>query len=150
MSTPKPRSIAQILEQVGNSDLRSLSARGRQLQELEHRVLACLPGELAGHCRVGGVLDGCLRLFASAPAWASRLRFEAPRLQQRLVRQGVTSIRSIQVRIAPAAEARALPERRISMSRNNARLLEQTARAIQDPGLAQALARLARRGTEPR
>lgn len=146
MSTRTPRSIAQILEQVGNSDLRALSTRGRQLHALEHRVLACLPPELAANCRVGGIADGCLRLFATAPAWASRLRFEAPRLQQMLGRQGVTSIRSVHVRIAPAAESRPLQQRRMYMSRDNARLLEQTARAIQDPQLAQALARLARRG----
>lgn len=146
MSTRTPRSIAQILEQVGNSELRSLSDRSRQLHQLEDQVLACLPGELAGHCRVGGILDGCLRLFATAPAWASRLRFEAPRLQQMLIRQGITSIRSVQVRIVPLTESRPAPVRQLRISRDNARLLEQTARAIQDPRLAQALARLARRG----
>lgn len=146
MSTRTPRSIAQILEQVGNSDLRLLSARGRQLQDLERQILACLPAELAGHCRVGGIHDSCLRLFATAPAWAARLRFEAPRLQQLLSRQGIASIRSVQVRIVPAAESKPLPKRQIRMSRDSARMLEQTARAIDDPRLAQALARLARRG----
>lgn len=146
MSTRTPRSIAQILEQVGNSDLRSVSSRGRQVRELERQVLASLPAELAGYCRVGGIADGCLLLFATTPAWASRLRFEAPRLQKLLARKGLASIRSVQVRIVPAAEARSLPPRQMRMSRDTARLLEQTARAVQDPRLAQALARLARRG----
>lgn len=146
MSTRTPRSIAQILEQVGNSDLRSVSTRGRQLRDLERQVLASLPAELAGHCRVGGLADGCLLLFAATPAWASRLRFEAPRLHKLLARKGLASIRSVQVRIIPEAEARSLAPRKLRMSRDTARLLEQTARAVQDPRLAQALARLARRG----
>lgn len=146
MSTRTPRSIAQILEQVGNSDLRSISARSRELYELERQIADCLPAELAGHCRIGSVADGCLRLFAATPAWASRLRFEAPRLQRKLACQGIASIRSVLVRITPATESRPLPKRQIHMSRENGRLLEQTARTTQDPRLAQALARLARHG----
>lgn len=146
MSTRTPRSIAKILEQVGNSDLRALSARSRQLADLERQVLACLPADLSGHCRVGGIVDGCLRLFTATPAWASRLRFEAPKLLQTLSRQGVTSVRSVQVRITPPAAAKPEPLRHIRLSQENAKLLEQTARAIRDPRLAQALARLARRG----
>lgn len=146
MSTRSPQSIAKILEQVGNSDLRSLTARGRQLADLENQVRACLPVDLAGQCRVGGIVDGCLRLFAATPAWASRLRFEAPRLLRVLSRQGVTSVRNIQVRITPPAAAKSGPLRHVRLSQENARLLEQTARAIRDPRLAQALARLARRG----
>jgi hypothetical protein len=148
MSTRTPRSIAQILEQVGNTDLRSVSSRGQQLKELERRILASLPAELAGYCRVGGIADGCLLLFATTPAWASRLRFEAPRLQKLLARKGLASIRSVQVRIIPEAESRLHAPRKMRMSRYTARLLEQTARAVQDPRLAQALARLARRGAK--
>jgi hypothetical protein len=150
MSTRTPRSIAQILEQVGNSDLRTLSVRSRLAADLERQVLACLPAELAGQCRVGGVSEGCLRLLAPTPAWAARLRFEAPRLVKSLLQQGATAIRSVDVRIAPPATPRVAPERHIRMSPDNARLLEQTARAISDPRLAQALARLARRGRQER
>lgn len=146
MSTRSPRSIAKILEQVGNSDLRSLTARGRQIADLEHQILACLPAELSGNCRVGGISDGCLRLFTATPAWASRLRFEAPQLLQILARLGITSVRSVQVRITPAASASSAPVHSVRLSQDNAKLLEQTARAIRDPRLAQALARLARRG----
>lgn len=150
MSTRTPRSIAQILEQVGNSDLRTLSARSRQAAELETRVLACLPADLAEHCRVGGISEGCLRLLVPTPAWAARLRFEAPQLVKSLLQQGATTIRSVDVRIAPPATPRTAPERHLRLSADNARLLEQTARAVTDPQLALALARLARRGRKDR
>lgn len=147
MSTRTPRSIAQILEQVGNSDLRALSARSRQAADLERHVLACLPAELTGQCRVGGISAGCLRLLATTPAWAARLRFETPRLLKVFLQQGITSIQTVQVQITPPAAPRAVPYRSVHLSADNARLLEQTARAIRDPRLAQALAKLARRGS---
>lgn len=109
-------------------------------------MLACLPADLAGQCRVGGISAGSLRLLAATPAWAARLRFEAPRLLKILSKQGITSIQTVQVQISPPAVARAVPYRSVRLSADNARLLEQTARAIRDPRLAEALARLARRG----
>ena len=147
MSTRTPRSIAQILDQVGNSDLRTLSAQGRLAADLERRVLACLPADLAAECRVGGISEGRLRLLAPTPAWAARLRFEAPRLLKSLHSHGKTAISEVQVRVVPPAAARPAPLRQVRLSAANARLLEQTARAIADPRLAQALARLARRGS---
>lgn len=146
MSTRTPRSIAQILDQVGSSDLRALSAQSRRAADLERRILACLAGELAAACRVGGISDGCVRLIAGTPAWAARLRFEAPRLLKSLHAHGMNEVRKLQVRIAPPAAPRPAPQRRVHLSAANAQLLEQTARAIADPRLAQALARLARRG----
>lgn len=146
MSTRTPRSIGQILDQVGNSDLRALSVRSRQAAELECRIRACLPTDLAAECRVAGISDGRLRLLAATPAWAARLRFEAPRLLKSLQLQGTTAIREVQVRVTPPSAPRPAPLRPVRMSSDNARLLEQTARAIADPRLAQALARLARRG----
>lgn len=146
MSTRTSRSIAEILDQVGSSDLRALSARGRQAAELERRVLACLPLDLSQACRVGGLSNGRLRLFVATPAWAARLRFEAPRLLKSLQQQGTTAIREVQIRVTPATTPPPAPQRRVQLSADNARLLEQTARAMTDPRLAQALARLARRG----
>lgn len=147
MSTRTPRSIAQILDQVGNSDLRALSAQGRLAADLERRILACLPPDLAAECRVGGISQGRLRLLAPTPAWAVRLRFEVPRLLKSLQLHGKTAICDVQVRIAPPTAPRPAPLRHVRLSADNARLLEQTARAIADPCLAQALARLARRGS---
>lgn len=146
MSTQRPRSIAKILEQVGTSGQLPISAKARQLTDLTQRIRACLPADLADHCRVIGLREGCLRLAAESPAWAARLRFQAPRLVQQLRQRGAATLHTVQVQIAPAAAPRTPPSRKPRMTAENARLLEQTARAIEDPGLARALTRLARRG----
>lgn len=116
------------------------------MADLSHRVQACLPADLAEHCRVIGLRDGCLRLTTETPAWAARLRFQAPRLIQQLRQRGAVVLHTVQVQITPTAARREAPTRKPRMTAENARLLEQTARAIEDPGLARALGRLARRG----
>lgn len=150
MSTRYPRSIAKIIEQVGSSGHSSLSAQVRQLAAFERQVKGCLPADLAEHCQVAGLRDGCLRLATDSPAWAARLRFQAPRLVQQLTHQGATGLRSVQVRIIPPTKQPMPPARKAHLATENAQLLEQTAEAIEDPGLAQALRRLARHRTGPR
>ncbi|PKL94334.1 MAG: hypothetical protein CVV18_09220 [Gammaproteobacteria bacterium HGW-Gammaproteobacteria-8] len=146
MSTQRPRSIAKILEQVGSSGQMPISLKARQLADLSHRVQACLPADLAGHCHVIGLRDGCLRLATDTPAWAARLRFQAPRLVQQLRQRGAVTLHTVQVQINPVTAPREAPARKPRMTAENAWLLEQTARSIKDPGLARALVRLARRG----
>jgi hypothetical protein len=123
-----------------------ISVKTRQLADLSQRVEACLPAELAGHCHVIGLSEGRLRLVTDSPAWAARLRFQGPRLVQQLRQRGAVTLHAVQVQISPVAAPRTPPSRKPRMTAETARLLEQTARAIEDPGLARALARLARRG----
>ncbi|MBI5461916.1 MAG: DUF721 domain-containing protein [Gammaproteobacteria bacterium] len=146
MSTRTSRSIAKILEQVGKSDPAGLPVEARRLAGLERQVRACLPQELADHCHLAGIRDGCLRLVVDSPAWAARLRFQEPQLIRNWVRQGGGEIRRVQVRVAPQEQAPTPPARHLILTAESARLLEQTARGIADPGLAQALRRLARHG----
>ena len=145
MSTSRPRSIAKILERVGISGGPSLPTRVRELGELERQVRACLAPDLARHCQVAGIVQGCLRLATESPAWAARLRFQGPRLLQQLARQRGLNLNAVQVRIVPPVSEPTRPARRLSLTAANARLLQQTAQTIADPGLAQALGRLARR-----
>ncbi len=150
MTARTPRSVAKILDQVGNSDPLSLTQRVRKLVLFERQVLACLPQELAVHCQVAGVRDGSLRLVTDSPSWAARLRFQEPLLIKALAGLGQRETRRIQVKVAPKEQPRSLPTHTFKMTADNARLLEQTARAISDPNLAQALLRLAKRGDKPR
>jgi len=150
MSTSRPRSIAKILERVGISGQPSLPARVRELGELERQVQACLAPDLARHCRVAGIVQGCLRLATESPAWAARLRFQGPRLLQQLARQRGLNLNAVQVRIIPPVLEPAPPARRLCLTAANARLLQQTAQTIADPGLAQALSRLARHRSKPK
>lgn len=150
MSTRTSRSIAKILEQVGISDPAGLPVQARRLAGIQRQVRDCLPLELADHCQVAGIRDGCLCLFADSPAWAARLRFQEPQLIKAWRRQGGSEIRKIQVRVIPQEHLpRSLAKRKLTLTAENIKLLEQTARGITDPDLAQALQRLARRGANP-
>lgn len=144
MSTQKPIPIVKILERVSVSEHARLALQIRQHAELEKKILSLLPVDLAPHCRVAGLTDGQLRLTTTNPAWAARLRFQSARLVQQLKSQGAVTVRTVLVRIVPASTTRRVPQSSLRLSPDNARLLEQTASAIQDPGLSAALNRLAR------
>ncbi len=146
MSARTSRSIAKILDQVGISDATALTVRARALMAFERQVLVCLPQDLAANCHVAGVRDGCLRLIADSAAWAARLRFQEPLLLKALNQRGTHEVRRIHVRVSPREQAHSLPKRKLKLSAENVQLLVQTARALEDPRLAQALLRLARHG----
>lgn len=149
MSAHTSRSIAKILERVGTSNLAGLSIQAQRLVELERQIRACLPQELAEHCQVAGIRDGCLNLFADSPAWAARLRFQEPQIIQAWRQRGGGELRKIQVRVLPQAQPpRGPAKRKLTLTEANVQLLEQTARGIPDARLAQALRRLARRGAK--
>lgn len=149
MSTRTSRSIAKILEQVGISNPAGLPVQARRLVEIERQVRACLPQDLAEHCQVAGIRDGCLHLFADSPAWAARLRFQEPQIIQAWRRHGSGELRKTQVRVLPQAQSPRDPvTRKLTLTAANVQLLEQTARGIADSRLAQALRRLARRGAK--
>lgn len=143
--TRKPVSIGRILERFGTSEHSDIPHKVRALAVLENRVLSLLPPEFAPHCRVAGLTGGRLLLVADTPAWAARLRFQGTHLVQHLGRVGTVTVRTVQVRIIPPVDETKPAPRRTRLSAENARLLEQTAKGIQDPRLAQALTRLARR-----
>jgi hypothetical protein len=97
---------------------------------------------------VAAVLQGDrLTLFADSPAWGSRLRFMAPRVAGSL-RGEAPALRTVKVRVLPGS---APPPRRprapARLSASSARILDEVAGDISDPGLRAALQRLARRGS---
>lgn len=143
--THKPVSMSRILERFGTSEHSAIPHKVRALAVLERQILSLLPPEFAPHCRVAGVTGGRLLLVADTPAWAARLRFQGTQLVQHLGRVGTVTVRTVQVRIIPPIDETRPAPRRIRLSAENARLLEQTAKGIRDARLAQALTRLARR-----
>lgn len=116
--------------------------RGQSL--LLENLLAQLPPDFRPHC-AGARPDGdTLVVFADSPVWATRLRYEAPRILP-----GV-GFRNLRVRVTPPAvpsrgEARPAP----ALPAAAAALLRETAEGIADPDLAGALRRLAARHKPP-
>ena len=84
-------------------------------------------------------------LYADSSAWASRLRFVSRNLIRELQQHDHVGIKQITVRIFIPDRARKLkPRSKTLLSKENAKLLQQTAESIGDPALGAALLRLSR------
>lgn len=89
-----------------------------------------------------GLRGSELLVAVTSPAAASRLRFEAPTIAQRLRKAGWSSLKEIQVRVHPqqAQEKRSRSRR---YSEEAAKGVAETAAEVSDPDLHAALQRLA-------
>ncbi len=141
-----PIPLKKLLQNCNS--LRQLGARLSQQRAFLERVRRQLPEYLAPHCQAAVFEAGRLTLYAASPAWASRLRYLAGELKQGLG-SGFTGLREVRVRvigadILPPPSPNHEPVRPLS-TRNRA-ILRETADGLQDPGLSEALRRLARHG----
>ncbi len=144
MPNDQPRSVAELLS---SGPLPRLLDHARLLARLQQALQTALPADLAPHCRVLNLRNQTLTLAAQGSAWAARLRYQVPALLQHFARQRTVTVRTIRVKVAgPTAKPQEKPKRNAHLSPSNARLLEQTASALQDPGLRAALLRVASRG----
>lgn len=124
-----------------------LFARTRLHRELQSCLESILGPDLASHYRIQNLRHGILVLQADAPSWAARLRFEQPRLLQRLKDvPALQQLRDLQIRVAPPEQPRPRAVRRAQLSREAAAVLDSAASATADPQLRAALQRLANRG----
>ncbi len=142
----RPESLAKVLNDSGSGVLGELLAHARRLRDLDQRLAACLPADLAPHCRVADYRDESLTLGADSPLWASRLRFGVPLIQAAL---GLESRCSVRVRVLiPITDPhqRRLPQPAISAA--SRAWLRHTAELTEDAALRAAWLKLADRGDE--
>ncbi len=120
------------------------------MERLEHQIRAALPPDLRNHCRVADLKNGELRLVADGSVWATRLRFESPRLRETLrqlsdfrtidrikIRAGRISAAS---RTGPPQKPASLQKRRLTQI--GADCLRACAAELEDGDLKSALSRL--------
>lgn len=103
--TKKPEQSVHTILAKGQGPLGYVLAKVEQLRTLNQQIQTLLRPELAQHCQVANLRDGCLILQVDNAAWATQLRFEQTELLSKLRKQpalaGLASIK-IQVR-APDA-----------------------------------------------
>ncbi|HEY0634530.1 MAG TPA: DUF721 domain-containing protein [Gammaproteobacteria bacterium] len=142
----KSRTVASLFSDP-NGPYGKLIERSRLYHTLHTRLESVLGQEIASHYRIQNLREGLLLLQADAPSWASRLRFELPRLLDQLrASPELRLLRDIRVRVVPPEVPRAPRVRRAKLSSKAASVLEGAADATEDPQLRDALRRLARRG----
>ncbi len=139
--------IPRLLDDFLQTDpaIRKLLARSARQNSLLQQIRALLPKPLDAHCLAAVSRDSALVLYADSSAWASRLRFFSRNLIRELQQRGHSGIESIAIRVFIPDHARKQKLRsKTLLSKENARLLRQTAESIGDPALGSALIRLSR------
>lgn len=103
-SGKKTRRVADVITDHGTS-LGKLLKRGSFLMQLQHLLSSYLDPGLAAHFQVADARKDRLVLITPTASWATLLRMQAPHLLRALHQAGYTELQSIQVRVAPLAEA---------------------------------------------
>ena len=96
MSERRPKLLKDLL--AGRS-LAGLAERAAATDRLARRIQGLLPPELAAHVTGANVRDRRLVILVDGPAWASRLRFEAPALRRRLETRQDLDVDGVTVRV---------------------------------------------------
>ena len=122
--------------------MKNLVDRAQINEHLLLLVRTRLPDPLCNHC-VGAVLfNQHLTLFVDSPSWITRLRFLQESLKQDLAPAGI-SFQQMRVKAYHALRHnKPAPYSPASLSSNNALLMRQNAKSIEDPLLRDALLRL--------
>lgn len=98
----KPEHPIQCLLTKEGSSLASLIAKANQFNLLKTNVTTCLPVDLAPYLTGIHMEEGRLCLLTHSPAWATRFRFAAPALLERLRKDPKLGlITKIQVQVVP-------------------------------------------------
>ena len=143
---PPKRTIAGILA-ASDSGLQALFSRANRLHALSQTLQQALGEPLGAHVALVNLRDDTAIVAADSSAWLIQLRYQAPMVLNILRQQtGLESLRKVQIKVQPiSAPPEAPPARRASLSQRSAETLASAATGIDDPALADALRRLARR-----
>lgn len=135
-------------ETLAAGALGGIARRAARLADLQDRVRAALPADLAAHCQVVGFDDGHLRVLVSSSLRATQLRYQQRALSEALGQDGAVPFRSLDVKVTPptAGEVDSGHSRRpLGISARAADQLREAASTESDPDLRQALLNLAGR-----
>lgn len=142
-SSRLPATVNRILAR--GTSVPALYEQALRLIELQKQLRSLLPPPLGDHVTVGNCRNGILTVYADSAAWAARLRFEVPGLLNRLNETSPDAgIRTLRTRIRPPDPVAAPAAGKPLLSAASARLLQDVAESIDDPGLRESLLRLSR------
>jgi len=141
-----PTTVNRLL---GRGSLAPLLQRTAALRQATDLVRARLGTPLGDHCQVANWRDGTLVVQADSAAWASRLRFLAPKILAALSEtQGCLGLRKLKVIVRPSDQTPGdTRPRRFRLSARSASLLRDVGESTADAALRETLLRLSRRGS---
>lgn len=142
----RPAAVTRLL---GRGPLALVLQRTAELGHATDLLRARLGAPLGDHCQVANWRDDTLVVQADSAAWASRLRFLAPKILAALSEiQGGLRLRKLKVIVRPSHQT---PDdtrpRHFRLSARSASLLRDVGNSTADAALREALLRLSRRGS---
>lgn len=133
-----PKSAHAILRSQG-----SLLASLGQQKRLLGRIRQILDPASAKHCVHALMKDHQLIIFTDNPVWSSRIRLQGNAIIKQL-RRDYRTLKNINVRVFLQQSQLETPRRIQQVTEESARNIEESAAAIDDQKLSQALRRLSR------
>jgi hypothetical protein len=94
----KCKNINELLE-ASSGRLKSLQCRRRERSEVLSHVRAALPAELQRTVVTAGIQDGRLTVGVSGGVWATRLRYGAKALRERVAGELGQEIHSVRIKV---------------------------------------------------
>lgn len=126
--------------------LKALFGEAQRLARLQALLESQLQPAARPHCRVASWRDGCLLLVITDGHWATRLRYQQPRLLRQL--RGLeefANLSRILFKVQPPANPQRDTGHALRLSETASSHLRETAATVGDPVLREALLRLASR-----
>lgn len=124
--------------------LKHLVQQTDKLVRLNRIMRAYLPPHLQDHARLTAVEEGAWYIQTESSAWATRLRYALPGLQQQLSHHFKRQIPTLKLKVKPALpKTQAVPARRLELTQGSAKHITSIADSVGDERLGAALQRLA-------
>lgn len=142
------RAPAALLREA--KPLKALFGEAQRLSILQRLLESQLQPAAREHCRVASWREGCLLLIVTDGHWATRLRYQQRRLLRQLQAcEEFANLTRILFKVQPPHTSNRAPSHTPELTPFAARNIQETAAAIDDPKLREALARLASRVKKP-
>jgi hypothetical protein len=123
-----------------------LWSHAQLLAELTKHLNKALPSSISGHCVVANLRNTELVIGTDSPVWTARLRYYTPQILKHFATHPTVVVRRVKIRALPITNPIApQSNKRMRISRDSGKTLEQTARTVNDSRLQKALLKLAAR-----
>ncbi len=128
-----------------NNKLSDIVIKAQHLIKLDKILLNHVPENMRSHCKVANLSNGILSVHVDSPTWATQLRYHIPDLMLALrAREEFANLVSIKHRVRPSEEDRKKKMTKVKpLSSESKKSLQEIAKVMEHPKLAEALNRLA-------
>ena len=144
----KPQTLFKLISHQ-DERFNHLLLQAKALTEIKIIINQVIDYQIAEHTEVAKIHNGQLTLICDSAVWATRLRYMEPQIVKKLQQYSpLKAIHKIDIKIRPltnhTSQQNIKPKRKVELSLKAANQILDEANAISDPGLKNALKKLAR------